>query len=141
MLALQTMADEMEREKARQRMVDAMARKARAGHVTGGKCFGYENIEIRDANRDRSHVEQRIKEDEAAVIHRIFELAATGYGQMQIAKLVNADGARPPRAQQGRPSGWGLSSVHEALFRPRYRGELVWNKTKKRDRWGSASSR
>ena len=40
MLALQTMADEMEREKARQRTHDAMTRKARAGHVTGGACFG-----------------------------------------------------------------------------------------------------
>jgi site-specific DNA recombinase len=136
MLALQTMADEMEREKARQRMVDTMARKARAGHVTGGKCFGYENVEIRGANGERSHVEQRIKDDEAAVIRRIFELAASGYGQIQIGKVLNAEGARPPRSQQGRPSAWGPSSVHEALFRPRYRGELVWNKTKKRDRWG-----
>src|SRR5918995_1789815 len=46
MLALQTMADEMEREKARQRMVDTMVRKARSGHVTGGKCFGYDNVEL-----------------------------------------------------------------------------------------------
>ena len=108
MLALQTMADEMEREKARQRMVDTMARKARAGHVTGGKCFGYENVEIRGINGERSHVEQRVKEGEAAVIRRIFELAASGYGQVQIAKMLNADGARPPRSQQGRPSAWGL---------------------------------
>jgi DNA invertase Pin-like site-specific DNA recombinase len=30
-------ADELEREKARQRTYDAMQRKARAGHVTGGR--------------------------------------------------------------------------------------------------------
>jgi DNA invertase Pin-like site-specific DNA recombinase len=43
MLALQTMADEMERAKASQRTYDAFVRKAKAGHVTGGRVFGYEN--------------------------------------------------------------------------------------------------
>src|SRR5688500_20284870 len=46
MLSIQTMADEMEREKARQRMVDAMTRKAKAGHVTGGKCDEYGNRDV-----------------------------------------------------------------------------------------------
>jgi DNA invertase Pin-like site-specific DNA recombinase len=36
MLALQTMADEMEREKARERMIDTMTRKAHAGHSASG---------------------------------------------------------------------------------------------------------
>ena len=44
MLSLTTFADELEREKARQRTYDALARKARAGHVTGGQCFGYRNV-------------------------------------------------------------------------------------------------
>jgi DNA invertase Pin-like site-specific DNA recombinase len=44
MMSLTTFADELEREKARQRTADAMDRKARAGHVTGGKVFGYENV-------------------------------------------------------------------------------------------------
>ena len=35
---------ESEREKARERTYDAMVRKARAGHVTGGACFGYRNV-------------------------------------------------------------------------------------------------
>jgi site-specific DNA recombinase len=142
MLSIQTMADEMEREKSRQRMVDTMTRKAKAGHVTGGKCFGYENVEVYgdglDAHgrRQRSHVEQRINEGEAAVIRRIFELAASGHGQSAIAKILNAENALAPSSQRGRPRSWVQSSVHEALFRPRYRGELVWNTTKKRDQWG-----
>ena len=36
MLSLTAFADELEREKARQRTYDAMIRKAKAGHVTGG---------------------------------------------------------------------------------------------------------
>ena len=46
LLSLTTFADELEREKARQRTYDALARKARAGHVTGGACFGYRNVEV-----------------------------------------------------------------------------------------------
>jgi site-specific DNA recombinase len=38
--------------------------------------------------------------------------------------------------RQGGPNAWIQSSVHAVLFRERYRDELVWNKTKKRDRWG-----
>src|ERR1043166_5144373 len=43
MLSLTAFADELEREKARQRAREAMVRKAHAGHVTGGACFGYRN--------------------------------------------------------------------------------------------------
>src|ERR1044072_9909337 len=53
MLSLTAFADELEREKARQRTADAMTRKARAGHVTGGRVFGYDNVEIRDAGGER----------------------------------------------------------------------------------------
>ena len=47
MLSLTTFADELERERARQRTADAVLRKAQAGHVTGGVVFGYDNVEIR----------------------------------------------------------------------------------------------
>ena len=46
MLQLTNFADEMERERARSRTYDAMVRKAKAGYVTGGCCFGYDNVEI-----------------------------------------------------------------------------------------------
>ncbi len=49
MLSLTAFADELEREKARQRTYDAMLRKARAGHVTGGRVFGYDNVDVLDA--------------------------------------------------------------------------------------------
>jgi DNA invertase Pin-like site-specific DNA recombinase len=40
MLSLTAFADELEREKARQRTYDAMVRKAQQQHVTGGRVFG-----------------------------------------------------------------------------------------------------
>jgi DNA invertase Pin-like site-specific DNA recombinase len=54
MLSLTAFADELEREKARQRTYDAMIRKARAGYVTGGRVFGYDNVEILSASGARS---------------------------------------------------------------------------------------
>ena len=82
-------------------------------------CFGYDNVVIAAADRQRSHVEQRINEAEAAVIRRLFDLAAAGVGQSSIAKQLNAEGLPAPRSQQSRPRAWIQSSVHEALFRPR----------------------
>jgi site-specific DNA recombinase len=136
MLSLTTFADELERERARQRTYDAMVRKARAGHVTGGRLFGYDNLTIYDEAGVRSHVERRINKAEAAVVVRIFELAAEGWGKRRIAVRLNVEGAVSPKPQRGRPAGWSPSSLFEVLKRPIYRGEIVWNQSKKRDRWG-----
>ena len=112
MLSLTTFADELEREKARQRTYDAMLTKAKAGHVTGGRCFGYDNVRV------NGHVERRINEREADVVRRIFELCASGRGYTKIAKRLNAEGELCPRPQQGRPAGWAPSSVKAIIDRP-----------------------
>jgi hypothetical protein len=44
----------------------------------------------------------------------------------------------PPRSQQGRPRGWANTSVRACLYRDLYRGVIVWNQTRKRDRWGQS---
>jgi site-specific DNA recombinase len=62
MMSLTAFADELEREKARQRTYDAMIRKAKAGHVTGGRVFGYDNVEVLGPDGKRSHVVRRINE-------------------------------------------------------------------------------
>jgi site-specific DNA recombinase len=134
MASLTQFADELERERARQRTYDALQRKAKAGHVTGGRVFGYDNV--RTAN---GHVERAINEAEATVVRRIFALCADGVGKSRIAKTLNAEHAPSPRAQQGRPKAWAPSSVHELLYRPLYRGELVWNQTAKRNKWGQVA--
>ena len=130
MMSLTAFADELEREKARQRTYDAMLAKAKAGHVTGGRVFGYDNVRV------NSHVERRINDTEAATVRRIFELCGAGNGYTRIAKALNAEGAPTPRPQQGRPAGWAPTSIKEVLDRRLYIGEVVWNKTRKRDRWG-----
>jgi site-specific DNA recombinase len=141
MLSLTTFADELEREKARQRTYDAMLRKARAGHVTGGRVFGYDNVEVLAADGSRSHVVRRINEAEAVVVRRIFESCRAGDGLTRITKALNDDRMPAPRPQQGRAAGWAGSTVREVLLRPLYRGEIVWNQTRKRDAWGQTNRR
>jgi site-specific DNA recombinase len=136
MLSLTAFADELEREKARQRTYDAMLRKARAGHVTGGAVYGYRNVEITDATGRRSHVHRQVEDEQAAVVREIFTAYAAGAGMRTIAKRLNSAGRPSPRPQQGRPAGWAPTSVWAVLRRPIYRGEIVWGQTKQRDQWG-----
>src|SRR5262245_16798105 len=96
LLGAVTFAAELEREKARQRVHDAMVRKARAGYVTGGKTFGYDNYPVVDDQGRRSHVTRRINEPEAAIVRRIFDLCANGVGYTRITKLLNAERAPAP---------------------------------------------
>jgi site-specific DNA recombinase len=79
-----------------------MLRKAKAGHVTGGRVFRYDNVEVSNAAGNRSHVMRAVNQDEAAVIRRIFELSAARSGLTRT-KTLNAEGALAPRAQHGRP--------------------------------------
>lgn len=122
LLSVTSFVDEVEREKSRQRTYDAMTRKAKALRVTGGRVFGYDNIEIKSEDDPtktarRSHVVRRINEGEAAVVRQIFELAAEGWGVRRIAKYLNDNGAVAPRAQLGRPRSWSPSSVFEVFGR------------------------
>lgn len=80
-----------------------MSRKAKVGHVTGGRVFGYDNADVTGPDGRRSHVERR-NEAEAAVVRWIFQLTAEGYGRKRVVQRLNEDGAVSPRAQRGRPA-------------------------------------
>ena len=85
----------------------------------------------------RLHVERRINEAEAAVIREIFEKAAAGWGTRRIAHDLNARGVpAPPPRRAGRPRAWAPSTIYAMLTRSLYRGEINWNRTRKRDAWG-----
>ncbi len=146
MLSLTTFADELEREKARQRTHDAMIRIAKLGHVTGGLVYGYDNLDVASACKDaqgrvkRAYVERHINENQAAVVRRIFKDCADGKGFISIAKALNEDGVPTPRVTSRQGNGWGPSSIREILYRDLYRGIIVWNKTKKRNLWGQKQS-
>lgn len=114
------------RDQVRKHTRDAMRRKAEAGFVTGNRIFGYDNVRV-----GKGLTKRTVNEAEAAVVRRIYESFAAGHGLRSIALQLNAEAAPSPRAQQGRPAGWGSSSVREVLARPLYRGLLVYGRTKK----------
>ena len=138
LLQLSNYADETERERARQRTYDAMLRKAKAGHVTGGKVYGYENKDVLSNDGHRLHVVRVVKENEAARVRQIFEMYAGGLGIGRIAKRLNADGVPAPRQSK---RGWAPSAVREMLRRPIYRGQIVWNESQKIVRGGTKKRR
>jgi hypothetical protein len=141
MLSLTAFSAEMDRDRARVRTHDALMRKAKSGHVTGGVVFGYTNRAVFDGAR-RSHVERVIDPIEALVVRRIFTLACDGWGVKRIAAALNAEGAPAPLPRRaGRPRGWAPSSVREVLHRDLYRGVVVWNRTARIVRQGARAQR
>jgi DNA invertase Pin-like site-specific DNA recombinase len=142
MFSLATFAAEMERERASQRTYDAMARKARAGHVTGGVVFGYRNVDVSSTDGKRLHVVRRVDEREAKVVRRIFELYAQGEGLKRIADRLNRDrGPVPLPRRAGAPRAWATSTLRAVLRRELYRGVEVWGRTQNIVHKGMASSR
>jgi site-specific DNA recombinase len=133
MLAVTNFGAEMEREKAKQRTYDAMLRKAKAGHVTGGKVYGYDNRELRAPDGRRLHVVRIVNSTQAVVVRRIFDMYTARMGITRIAKTLNAEGVPPPRGGLG----WAPSAIREILHRPLYRGEIVWNEYQKVERGGT----
>ncbi len=139
LMSVTAFADELERDRARQRTHDALMRKARAGYVTGGVVFGYDNRAVMAPGVDgtRSHVERVINPEQAAVVRRIFEMAAAGLGVRRIAVTLNDERVEAPLPRRhDRPRSWSPSSVQAILARVLYRGEIVWNRQRKRDQWG-----
>ena len=125
--------DDMAREQSRERTRDALARKAERGHVAGGVVYGYVN-----RRRAEGHVVREIDPAQAAVVRRLFEMAAAGKGILRIAKALNAEGVTTPR-RNGR--GWAPSAIREMLHRDLYRGLVVWGKTRRVDRDGQTGKK
>lgn len=149
--SMQSFADETHREQTRERVHETHKRLASKGFVTGGRVFGYRNVDIcfgEDAHGRplKSHVERRIVPEEAAVVVRIFEMYAAGDGLKKIAKTLTVDGAPKP-APFARKDGlapvaaWSPSTIRTVLCRDLYRGRVVWNRSRKRDDWGQVDQK
>jgi hypothetical protein len=138
MAMLKNFGPQFEREKAQQRTYDALCRKAKAGHVTGGVTFGYDKHNVCSADGQRQHVVRVINPQEAGIVRKIFTMYAGGLGISRIAKRLNADGIPAPRQS---PRGWSPCAAREMLRRPIYRGQIVWNALEKIVRGGTEKRR
>src|SRR5829696_2148206 len=110
----------IEREKIRERTIRGKRAKAEAGRVpsSGLDLYGYV--------KDRERGIRTIREDEAAVVRRIFQEAADGRAIRDIARRLNADGIPAPGARVAGCTGrWWTSSLHRILRDPTYKGEAA----------------
>jgi site-specific DNA recombinase len=106
---------------------------------TGGRCFGYKNVPIEHESERDSHgrlvicgVRLEVEPQQAATVLRIFSMYAEGRSLKFITKRLNEERVQSPQPQKGRISrSWCPSSVRTILHNPRYRGLVIWGKTKK----------
>jgi hypothetical protein len=129
-------ADEAAREDASLRVSKDFYDRVRKGHVTGGRVFGYRNLEIA-ANGKRSHVVREVEPTEAEVVRRIFSLTEEGRTDREVlATLTEEHAPAPVPRGGGKVQGWTLAAVRAIRRNPLYRGEVVYGRRKVRDEWG-----
>ncbi len=73
----------------------------------------------------------QVDEIQAKAIRKIFSLYASGLSVKATTKKMNKDGIASPTPRAGRQHSWAPSSVRGILENERYRGVVVWAKTKK----------
>ena len=138
MMSAATFAAELEREKARQRVTDTMARKARAGpRLRRSAASGTTTSTITGPGRQtlaRRAAHQRGRGRHRAADLRVVRERRRLHADRQAAERRARAVARA-RWADARPDGRRRRCARFCL-RPMYRGELVYNTTKKRDQWG-----
>ena len=114
MFGIQSLVDRAEADRIQERVARGRREKAKQGLKNCGPSpFGYRNPPA--GSPDRGKLE--IVEDKAAVVRRIFAMAAAGAGEQGIATTLNSEGV--PASRGGR---WVKSSVKRVLTHPAYIG-------------------
>ena len=90
-------SSEMYRESVTRHMTDALKRKAKAGHVHGGRVFGYDNVRV------DGHVERQINATEGSC--GAADLRAVREGADTEADRRRSDGGQRPNARHARAAG------------------------------------
>ncbi|MGH7242390.1 MAG: recombinase family protein [Phycisphaerales bacterium] len=124
MVGIQSLVDRAESERIRERVGRGKREKARQGKwVCGAAPYGYVN----PPRHEPRHGTLQVVPQQAALVRRIFELAAAGCGTRGIAAILNKDGAVSP---QGRK--WGKTTIQRVLSNVAYLGVQasgVWRKS------------
>jgi site-specific DNA recombinase len=122
----------------REKTFRGVEQRALQGLHTGGRVFGYRHVPIESSTKCDSYgrpaiegVRLIIDPNQAPTVQRIFERYAAGHSMKRIAIDLNPDGVPSPQPREGRRQSWAQSSVRHILLNERYRGLVVWGKTKK----------
>ena len=130
MVSMRNYAAEDFRQQIADKTREAMRAKAKLGHVTGTRTYGYDHVDV------DGHVERRINPAEAAIIERIFTLSGEGHGNLRIVNLLQAENVPAP----GR-KGWSKQVLRTLLSNRLYIGVIEFGKSRSAARGGSASRR
>jgi site-specific DNA recombinase len=130
MLSMRNYAAEDFRQQIADKTREKMRLKARAGHVTGTRTFGYDHLAVGD------HLERQINAQEAPVVVRIFEMAAEGYGNRRIMNTLRDEHVPAPGKK-----GWSKTGIKALLRNKLYLGVLEFAKSRAAARGGAASKR
>jgi site-specific DNA recombinase len=107
---------------------------AAEGLHTGGRCFGYKNVPIEKGagNSKRNPSKLVIDPEQSAIVTRIYRMYADGNSLKGIAKKLNSEKVLSPSPTLGRiQQSWCPSSIRVILHNERYRGIVVFGKTRK----------
>jgi hypothetical protein len=124
MVVLDGMGSQAELEAIRSRTKEAVRERVRAGHVAGGRCYGYRNEQQVDPN-GRRRTSATIDEQQAEVVRWVFAVCLKGWGLKMIAADLNRRGIPSAFAGRRGTGSWDPSAIREMLRRERYAGVYV----------------
>ena len=112
--------DEFYSENLAQEVTRGMRESASRGFwVSSYAPFGYNRVMVQDGPKKRPTLE--LDSDASRIVKRIFEMAETGKGMVNITSTLNDEGIASPRGKL-----WGKTSVHAILINEAYTGTLIW---------------
>ncbi len=97
----------------------------------GSHCFGYTSHS--DSPSNPTKVTFRIVDGEAATVRRIYRAFADGVSAPEIARALNDEqvpGPRDRNSERGGVRSWTSTQVYAILRQQRYRGTLLWGRTR-----------
>jgi DNA invertase Pin-like site-specific DNA recombinase len=122
---MRSWSDTKARTDASKRTRDGLSKKAKAGHATGGRPYGYDVLRVGD------HSEYRINEDQAVIVRSLFAWALEGLGVFRLrTRLTELTG-----------QVWPKNRLQRLLRNPVYVGQLAWGRTRVVSRGGKAKRR
>jgi len=122
---MRSWSDTKARTDASKRTRDGLSKKAKAGHATGGRPYGYDVLRVGD------HSEYRVNADQAAIVRQLFAWALEGLGAFRLrTRLTELTGQT-----------WPKNRIQRLLRNPVYVGRLAWGRTRVVSRGGKAKRR
>ena len=112
--------DEFYSENLAQEVMRGMREAASRGFwVASTSPYGYDRIKVQDGAKMRPTLQPN--EDASPIVRRIFDMAETGRGTMDIARTLNEEGIASPNGKR-----WAKNAVHYILVNIAYTGTLLW---------------